>query len=253
MYHHRVKELGIEPVDQSSPIPLYQQIRIDLIAMLQSEKIKIGEMLPTEDDLAQAYQVSRHTIRQALALLESQHLVERTAGRGTTVVKPKKRHTFFLDQSFAQQLMGMGLTPRSEVLRKRVTIIEGTTPESLSSKKGSQALELIRLRFGNDITIGIQYTTIITDLCPNLHIHDFRVNSLYDLLQNHYKIPISRIDQSVSAVLSDEWHRNLLKIRDAAPLLRVHTTAYLDNKDPIETSTSYYRADRYEFSISQNY
>ncbi len=33
----------------------------------------------------------------------------------------------------------------------------------------------------------------------------------------------------------------------------VHTTAYLDNGEPIESSTSYYKADKNEFSIVQNY
>lgn len=253
MNHHQANALGIKPVDPASPIPLYQQIRLDLIGMLQSGKIKPGDMLPTEKELTAAYQVSRHTIRQALALLDSQNLVERIAGRGTIVTTGKSQHTFFLDQSFAQQLIEMGLTPRSEILRKRQTVIAGTTPQSLLSKRGSAALELIRLRFGNDIPIGIQYTTVITDLCPDLHTHDFRERSLYDLLQNHYKIPISRIDQSVRAVLSDEWHTKLLLIHEFSPLLCVHTTAFLDNEEPIETSTSYYRADKYEFSISQNY
>lgn len=246
-------ELGILPIDESSPIPLYQQVRIELLGMIQSQKLKPGDMLPPENDLAQAYQVSRQTVRQAIGLLAAENLVERTPGRGTTICKGRNRLLFFLDQSFAQQMVDMGLKPHSEVLRKKITTIDGNTPSSLHPKKGCQALELIRLRFGDNSPIGVQYTTVVTDLCTDLHKQDFEAESLYTLLLKRYKLPISRIDQVVSAVQPDEWHKNLLKVPDNSPLLRVNTTAYLENDEPIEASTSYYRADRYEFSISKNY
>ena len=246
-------DLNIKPVDENSSIPRYQQVRIDLMGMLQSEKLRPGDMLPPENELAQAYQVSRQTIRQAIGLLVTQNLMERTPGRGTTVIIGKEHRTFYLDQSFAQQLIQMGLKPQSEVLRKKITMIDGSSPSTLQVKKGSQALDLIRLRFGDMDPFGVQYTTVITDLCPDLYSCDFEHESLYDFLINHYKLPISRIDHSVSAIIPDEWHKNLLKIGDNAPLLLVNTTAFLENNEPIEASTSYYRADKYEFSISKQY
>jgi GntR family transcriptional regulator len=252
-HSHQTNNLGIQPVDENNPIPLYQQVRIDLLNILRSERLKPGDMLPTEKDLAEAYHVSRHTIRQAIGELASANLLERTPGRGTTVLTGRNRLKFFLDKSFAQQMVEMGLKPESEVLRKKRVKIDYTSPRSLRSKKGSSALELIRLRFGDEIPIGVQYTTIITDLCPDLPEYDFRTESLYNLLLTKYKLPIARIDQTISAVFADEWHKNLLRVSGEAPLLLVTTTAYLENGEPIETSTSYYRADKYEFSVSQNW
>ncbi|MBG0771212.1 MAG: GntR family transcriptional regulator [Anaerolineaceae bacterium] len=246
-------DLDIRPVDENSPIPLYQQVRIDLLNMLQSEQLKPGQMLPTEKELAEAYNVSRQTIRQAIGDLASSNLLERTPGRGTTVLSGRNRLKFFLDKSFAQQIVEMGLEPHSEVLRQKETVIDNASPQSLRHKRGSTALELIRVRFGNDTPIGMQYTTIITDLCPDLGSHDFKDASLYNLILTKYKLPIARIDQTIGAVIADEWHKNLLKVSREIPLLLVNTTAYLENGEPLEASTSYYRADKYEFSVSQNY
>ena len=246
-------DLDIRPVDENSPIPLYQQVRIDLLNMLQSEQLKPGQRLPTEKELAEAYSVSRQTIRQAIGDLAASNLLERTPGRGTTVLSGRNRLKFFLDKSFAQQIHEMGLEPHSEVLRQKKTIIDQSSPQTLRHKRGSSALELIRVRFGNDTPIGMQYTTIITDLCPDLGSHDFKEASLYNLILTKYKLPIARIDQTIGAVIADEWHKNLLKVSREIPLLLVNTTAYLENGEPIEASTSYYRADKYEFSVSQNY
>ena len=251
--HPTCPDLEIRPVDENSPIPLYQQVRIDLLNMLQSERLKPGQMLPTENALAKAYQVSRQTIRQAISELASTHILERTPGRGTTILSGHSRLKFFLDKSFAQQMVEMGLKPHSEVLRQKEIIIDNTSPQSLRNKRGSNALELIRVRYGDDTPIGLQYTTIITDLCPDLASHDFRNASLYSLLITKYNIPILRIDQTISAVIADEWHKNLLKLTKEVPLLLVTTTAYVSNCEPIETSTSYYRADKYEFDVSENF
>ena len=250
---NQTTDLDIRPVDENSPIPLYQQVRIDLLNILQSERLKPGQMLPTEKELAEAYNVSRQTVRQAIGDLAASNLLERTPGRGTTVLSGRNRLKFFLDKSFAQQIVEMGLEPHSEVLRQKETVIDNASPQTLRHKRGSSALELIRLRFGNETPIGLQYTTIITDLCPDLGTHDFKEASLYNLILTKYQLPIARIDQTISAVIADEWHKNLLKVTKEIPLLLVNTTAYLENGEPIEASTSYYRADKYEFSISQNY
>lgn len=250
---HTTDNLGIKPLEENGNIPLYQQIRLDIQSMMQSEIIKPGDLLPSEIDLAQAYQVSRQTVRQAIGELVAQQLLERKPGHGTTVLAGQNRVKFFLDQSFTKAMAEIGLHARSEILRKKKTTIDNNTPTSLHVEQGSSALELVRLRFADDQPIGVQYTTIVTKFCPDLYLNDFESGSLYEHLLSRYKLPISRIDHVVNAVVADPWHVNLLKVSNYSPLLLVHTTAYLENGDPIEASTSYYRADRYEFSVRRDY
>ena len=248
-----VEDIGIRPVDENSPIPLYHQVHMDLLNLLQSGKLQPGDMLPTEKILSEAYHVSRQTLREAVTRLVNENLLDRTQGRGTVVLSGQNHLKFFLDRSFAQQMVVMGVTSRSEVLRINRQTIDETSPPSLRRKMGSSSLELIRIRFGDDTPIGVQYTTVITDACLDLGDEDFEKESLYSLLLTKYQLPISRIDHVVRAALADEWHKSLLKISETAPLLLVYTTAYLVNGEPIEASTSYYQADKYEFSIIQNY
>ena len=226
---------------------------MDLLNLLQSGKLQPGDMLPTEKVLSEAYHIGRQTLREAVTRLVNENLLERTPGRGTIVLPGQNRFKFFLDRSFAQQMIEMGLTPRSEVLQINRRKIDEVSPPSLHRKMGSNSIELIRIRFGDDTPIGVQYTTVITDACPELGDEDFEKKSLYSLLLTKYRLPITRIDQVVRATLADEWHKSLLKISETSPLLLVYTTAYLDNGEPIEASTSYYQADKYEFSIVQNY
>lgn len=254
---HREKltpaDLNIMTVDPDGPLPLYVQIIMSLKDMIQSARIQHGDMLPPEVELSKAFGVSRQTMRQAILRLVDEGILERKAGRGTFVVAQENRLKFYLDRSFAQQILEMGMTPRSEVLKIATGTIDATSPDPLQALSGADCLILVRLRFGDQTPIGIQYTTIITDLCPGLQNHDFNEESLYHILWVDYKLPVVRIDQIISAVNADEWHCSLLRTVPGAPLLHVRTAAYLENGAPIESSTSYYRADKYWFSTSHTY
>jgi len=51
-------------------------------------RLPAGTRLPTDEELAALYQISRDTVRQALALLANEGLIERVQGRGTFVIQP---------------------------------------------------------------------------------------------------------------------------------------------------------------------
>ena len=62
-----------------------------------------------------------------------------------------------------------------------------------------------------------------------------------------------RVNHVVNAVTATELFAGLLTTAPGAPLLLVKTVAYLEGGEPIEATTSYYRADKYEFSIVHAY
>src|SRR5947209_13245378 len=54
-------------------------------------RLSAGTRLPTDEELATLYQISRDTVRQALALLADEGLIERVQGRGTFVCQPPSK------------------------------------------------------------------------------------------------------------------------------------------------------------------
>ncbi len=120
--------LPYSPVDPHSPIPLYHQVYLDLRQMIQREIILPGEMLPPEMDICQAYSVGRQTVRQAIARLVDEDLVERFAGRGTFVREQPNHIQFFLDRSFSQQMRELGRIPNSRLLSQRAGTVDLDVP-----------------------------------------------------------------------------------------------------------------------------
>jgi len=245
-----IADMGISPVDPQAPIPLYYQIYMDLLNLIQSKQLVPDDLLPPEMELIKAYNVSRQTLRDALKILEDENLIKRTAGKGTVVLPGQTRIQFILSQSFAIQMKALGLTPGSKVLKLSRCVIDAKSPEKLRAKFGSPAMELVRLRYANAEPIGIQYSTIIIENAAGLPDDDFEKESLYNLLLTKYHLPINRVDYVVSAISADPWHQVLLNLSKPEPMLLVQTSAYLENGSPIEVTSSYYRADKFEFSNS---
>ncbi|MGY4389580.1 GntR family transcriptional regulator [Streptomyces sp. TE12347] len=69
-------------------------IAADLRHQISSGHFKAGKRLPSEAQLATCYAVSTTTLRSALALLQSEGLVEKIHGKGNFVRQPLRRITY---------------------------------------------------------------------------------------------------------------------------------------------------------------
>ena len=64
----------------------YESIYHDLLALIENNKIKAGEKLPSEFDLQNKYQASRDTIRKALLLLSQNGYIQKSQGKSSIVL-----------------------------------------------------------------------------------------------------------------------------------------------------------------------
>jgi GntR family transcriptional regulator len=180
-------------------------------------------------------------------------LVERFSGRGTFVRSDIQKRDFYLDRSFSQEMAELGKKARSKILHISHDVIDERAPLLLQTKMGAPCLYLTRLRYGDNIPIGLQEAIILTERCPDLDKHDFTQESLFRVLSEVYKFEISEIYHIVNAIIADEEKANLLKIETGAPLLFEKSVTFLSNGEPIESTTSYFRADKYQYSVRFKY
>ncbi len=246
-------ELDKVNFDPHSPIPLYHQAYEFLLNLINSGVFQDGDILPSEIELAKLLKISRQTLRQTMAHLVDEGLVERFSGRGTFVSKKNLRNEFFMDRSFSQQMADLGKTTHSKVMDISNGMVDERAFELLPDKQGVPCLYLTRLRYGDDFPIGLQEAIILTERCPDLDKHDFTKESLFHILTEDYNLVISEIYHIVNAVIAPVEYAKLLGINTKAPVLLEKSVTYLSNKEPIEATTSYFRADRYKYSVRFQY
>ena len=239
--------------DVNSPVPLYHQVYSFLNQLILERIIEPGRPFPPETELSHDLKLSRQTIRQAMAQLVREGKIERFSGKGTFVTEKNTRNQFFLDKSFSQQMIDMGMNTHASFLESTMGYIDNNCSVYLQDKLGTPCLKITRLRFGDDKPISLQYALVITEKCLGLENYDFRNQSLFHLLTEVYKLEISEILHTVNAVLANDYQAELLEIKPGDPLLVEEAVTYLSDGDPIETTTSYFRADRYAYSVRFKY
>jgi len=101
-----------------------KQIAEQLRAAIVAGQIKIGQRLPTEDELAQRYGVSRPSVREALKRLAAQNLVRARRGPtgGNFVVQPSYAELAESLSGAATLLVGMGALGIEEIIEARRTL-----------------------------------------------------------------------------------------------------------------------------------
>src|SRR5450756_324525 len=95
-------------IERHSHVPMYEQIAQRLRARIQEGEIALGDQLPTEDELAAFYHVSRSTLRNALSVLVKQGMIARTSGKGTYVTATALRQALHELSSFAESMTEQG-------------------------------------------------------------------------------------------------------------------------------------------------
>lgn len=78
-------------LSMASDIPLYAQLTGIIKNTITSGTLRVGDLLPSEAELCDKFEISRNTVRQAIGSLEEAGFVVRKRGKGTFVADPSTR------------------------------------------------------------------------------------------------------------------------------------------------------------------
>ncbi|HHY31396.1 MAG TPA: GntR family transcriptional regulator [Firmicutes bacterium] len=238
-------------IDRAKPVPLYHQLKESLRERIEAGEWSPGSQIPTEKELAAEYGVSQITVRQALARLVTEGLVERCQGRGTFVSQPSLVQDILdlggFSAGFASagvgietRLLGAGIVPASEGVAKHLKL-----------NQGSPVIEVRRLRLtGNGVPISLQTSYMPSDLCRPVLERDLARESLFTLLTDVCGLELARAEEVLSAVAVDEYEAKILLVAPGSPAFLVRRTTFDKNGTPVEFVKSVLRGDRCKFTAT---
>jgi len=77
-------------IDADSPVPPFEQLRVQLSALIRAGELAAGSNLPTVRQLAADLELAKNTVVRAYRSLEQEGLVSADRRHGTTVNEPPK-------------------------------------------------------------------------------------------------------------------------------------------------------------------
>ncbi|WP_425144835.1 GntR family transcriptional regulator [Deinococcus sp.] len=233
-------------LDAGATTPIYLQVAQELRRWLKSDAARAGTALPSERDLAQQLGVSRVTVRQALALLTTQGLLERRRGSGTFILPGRIEHPLGTLTSFSDDMRARGQMPGAKILDFSLTRAGPQEAMTLSLGASSRVYRIRRLRTADAAPLAVESSVLPEERVGELSPEGLTDASLYELLSSRGLLPVRAL-RHLRAVNADQEYAALLGVRLGAALLMTERVSWTALGVPIEMASAHYRGDRYDF------
>ena len=211
------------PTDQPDPgQSRYGWLAASLRARITQGEWVPGTALPAEAALAKEHGVALGTLRQALALLVAQGLLERQHGRAGLGGASMLRFFRF------SQGEGQSGTPQSKILKRKVQLASAAAADALGLPAGASVLQLQRLRSLNGAPCLLEQIALPLPTFEALAQSDTAAwdDLLYPMVQRVCGVTIHRAEDALSFGLLDAKQAALLRLDAGHPCVRVERRAF---------------------------
>lgn len=238
-------------IDPTGAMPKYYQLAIILRQQIENGDYQPHDAIPSERHLEDRYNLSRPTIRQSIDLLARQGYLYRVHGKGTFVSPPKLQKGILELTSFSEDMRKRGLKPGHKILEFDYVLPDNQTTRQLEiTDPNKKVLRIKRLRFGDDIPIGIQDSYLDLEKSQTITREEMgESGSIYAILQEKYGIYPAEADETLEVTLATRDEADLLQIAEGSPLLLNERTLWSQDRKAIEFVRILYRGDRYKYFL----
>lgn len=232
-------------IDRRSPVPFYFQLKQLIRDEIAGERWLPGERIPSEHALCDHFAVSRTTVRQALAELESEGLLVKRKGRGTFVAEPRSS-SWFLQSShgFHDEATRAGHEVTSRVMRREVEPLPQWAALALDLPAGSNGVTLERVRYVDGELVMYVESHLLEALADVVLGTELETGSLYGALKAQHGLEVAGGRRVVEATTARDELASLLQIQPGAAVLQVQAVSWDANMRPFECYRAWHRSDR---------
>lgn len=233
-------------VDAANDSPLHSQLSAALRASIVDGSLPPGSQLPTEVALQEKFGISRSVVRQSLATLAADGLIQRGRGRGS-VVAPQHEH-----HRQVQRMPGLSAqisTTSEPVSTEVLSIGPGADARAEAALGTHELLSLRRRRSTEGEAIALIQTWLPLSLAGTLTAAELTNESLHATLASKFGVPVTAGRRQIRAVPASEQLARELSLSVGTPLLLLEGTSLDDNGTPVEYFSTWHRADRVVFDL----
>jgi GntR family transcriptional regulator, N-acetylglucosamine utilization regulator len=225
--------------------PLFASVGAKLKREIASGRFAKADFLPGERELSEMLDVSRTTLRRAIAGLIDEGVLVHRHGAGTFVRRnpPHVEQPLSRLTSFTEDMRLRGLAPSSRVIERGTFL---PTPEEsmmLDIALAEPVFRLERLRLADGVPMALERAAVPLRF---LNGTEPGGDSLYAALEAAGFRPVRAIER-LRAVVVGTAEAALLGVPEGAAALDIQRVAYAADGRRVEFTRSAYRSDTYDF------
>ena len=231
---------------KSSPTsaPAYQQLKDYVLLQIESEKWRAGDMIPSEQKLAQEFGLARMTVNRALRELATERLLMRIRGAGTFVVDTRYQSTLVEILSIAEEIKGRGNQHTSEVLLLERTA-DAQVLEVFELPPDGLAFHSRIVHFENKVPIQLEDRHVNGLLFPDYINQDFQAQTPNEYMTG--LAPAQGVQYWITARQTTAAARQALRMPIGEPCLVLHRRTWVRGKVATDVQL-WHPASRYQLS-----
>ncbi len=241
----------METVDRNNPIPIYLQLANILEKRIIDGVYKVGSKIPSEGQLAADFHINRNTIRQAISVLVQKGLLEKQKGVGTFVKRTTTLHPIHRlgkMTSFVDDFEMNHVDIEDIITAKDIIKAPSGLAEKLMIETGAKIIMLERIRIADKTPFLLERQFYSYEKFSGLMEMEIK-GSMYKLLTENFNADLHHSIQTIKAVKPAKEIAQRLQISRAIPCIMLESLAYTSGDICIEILRSYYRGDRYVFTV----
>ena len=230
-------------LDRQSPLPLWAQLEADLRSRLDAGEF--DDRFPTDLELTTQYDVSRHTVREAIRHLNANGLLKRERGRGTVVNRTEFEQPLGTLYSLFQSVEATGVSQTSEVVALELRTDE-LAANMLGLEEDAQLVVLERIRFADDAPLAVDRAFLPAAVAAPLLDVDFTHTALYVELDRLGNLAPNEGWERLTPIVPLPADRKRLGLRAGDAAFHLERLGQRSG-EPIEWRTTVIRGDRFRF------
>lgn len=231
----------------TTKISQYKQIEYDILNSITTGYYKKNDMIPTELELANTYNVSRVTVRRATDNLVAQGILYRTPGAGTFVTYKTPTQKIATLKSFTEEMEELGLKATTKVNTFAIKEADSKIANILGMKENDMLYYIERSRYGNNDLYVFEKTYMSVKSNPSISIKILE-GSKYEYVE---KIRGAKIDYSyhqTSPILPNKMLSKIFGIDEITPIIKIANTTYLEDGSVLDFTELFLNSPKYQLN-----
>lgn len=194
-------------------------IKEHICQMIESGQWQQNSKVPSENELAEQFSVSRMTARRALQELTEQGLLIRSQGSGTFVATFKSQSSLLEIRNIADEIQERGHQHHALQLELISVDINNELAILLDLQESDSVFYSEVLHFEDNEPIQLEQRYVNSKLVPNYIMQDFAEITPHEYLSS--EAPLTEATHEIEAVLANAETCLLLAIENSTPCLQV--------------------------------
>jgi GntR family transcriptional regulator len=233
-------------------LPIYYQIKQIIKSWIINKEYGPGEKIPSENELAEKFKVSRLTVRQAFSQLVQEGFLNSKRGEGTFLTSNESliNSLGFEFSGFMDDLLYQVSTIKTKSAAISRIAISKLIREKLElSREDQEVVKITRIRLLREKLFTYTVNYLPLEIGMRIKEKDLFEKPLLKILVQDLNIQFTEAIQTIEASFANQEVAGNLDIPSGSPILYVERTMYTQKHKPIELFQSSYRGDLYKFIV----